>query len=129
MGKYLKSIAKATVLMFAVGALLAMAAPHVAVMAGLAATAAEAVTTLHIADPLWLGLFFGAFGGIHAAATPVIDLAFGDTKKGAATVKTEEKTQVKYELSPDLSQAQAPTVSHCRYVETQREQGSQQQIL
>lgn len=55
-------IAKAGAIMFAVGFLLAAAMPHIAVAFGFAETAAEAVTSLHIAKPAWLGMFFGTFG-------------------------------------------------------------------
>ncbi len=123
MGKYLKSIAKATVLMCAVGALLAVAAPAVAGIVGISLADVGIM-----ANPSWTGAFFGAFGGISAAITPVIERIFGDDKQ-AETVKTEEKTQVKFDLSPDLSQSPAKTATHCSYIETERAASAQPQRI
>lgn len=69
------NVLKAGLLTFAVGALLAVCAPYIAMAVGLgaSATAGGAITYAAtaqslgiIALPTWLGPFFGAFGAINA---------------------------------------------------------------
>lgn len=75
----MKNILKAGATLFVVGALLAVAAPAIAVGLGMAADYAAGAALLgHSASPLWMGAFFGAFGAIDAAVRPMMDQWFGD---------------------------------------------------
>lgn len=69
---YFGKIVKNTVIMFAVGILLAYAAPAIAGWVGIA-------NPVH--SILWNGAFFGGFGGIHAAVEPIINKLFSDTPR------------------------------------------------
>jgi hypothetical protein len=60
----LTDIVNGAVLMFAVGAILSAVLPH------LGAAFHVSKDTMGTIDPLWNGLFFGAFGAISAALTP-----------------------------------------------------------
>ena len=76
-----KTIAKNTVkgalVAFAVGALLAVAAPVIANW-----TNVSMPDVGLSANPLWLGSFFGAWGALAAMVQPAVDYMFGDAKKG-----------------------------------------------
>jgi hypothetical protein len=94
MKKLLKNIVKGAVIMFAVGAALALAAPYLAAATGIAPSVAEAVTTLGAnANPLWLGSFFGAFGAISAAVTPVCNYIFDGKERREAAQAAKEETK------------------------------------
>jgi hypothetical protein len=74
--RYALNIVKAAAVMFTVGLVLAYSAPILASAAGLSLGAIGSA-----AHPLWTGLYFGAFGAISAAATPIIGKAV-DTISG-----------------------------------------------
>ncbi len=96
MNPTLKNIIKTGLLFAAVGAMLALLAPAIGVGIGLEATYAEAAETLALtAKPLWMGAFFGTFGALNAAATPVFSRLFGDeaAQAPAAVVLIKEKTR------------------------------------
>ncbi len=114
MGKIIKNIAVAATTMFIVGALLALAAPVLADIAGVAVGG-------HTVDPLWTGLFFGAFGGIHAAVQPAMDKMFRrNPPQVSERVIVEEKT-VTPQIAQDVQPEQAATKgSYCHYVEKER---------
>ena len=70
--KIAKGVVKAGLVMFAVGAVLAVAAPAIGVAVGIAPTYAAAAAALgHTASALWLGSFFGAFGALKATVDPL----------------------------------------------------------
>jgi hypothetical protein len=87
---YIGSIIKSALVMFAVGAMLAVAAPPLAVAMGLAETTAIAAGSMAFnSSPLWLGTFFAGFGALSAAVTPAINrcvdtLMNGFSRKPAA---------------------------------------------
>jgi hypothetical protein len=70
---YLGKIVKNTAIMFAVGVVLALAVPPI-----LAPIATYFGATAPSVSVLWNGLFFGGFGGIHAAIEPIINAFVGD---------------------------------------------------
>jgi hypothetical protein len=74
-----RKIAKSSLVMFTVGALLALAAPPLAVLAGIDPGMLGPTTNM-----LWSGAFFGAFGGIRAALAPAMDWVFGDKEPSGA---------------------------------------------
>ena len=67
---YALNIVKAAAVMFTVGMLLAYSAPMIASMTGVSLGMLGTAT-----NPLWTGAYFGAFGGLSAAATPLISNA------------------------------------------------------
>lgn len=84
-----KNVAKAGLVMLAVGAALAIAAPAIGVAVGIAPSyAAAAVVLGNTANPLWLGAFFGSFGALRAAIAPVADKIFAAPDPSAANKKT-----------------------------------------
>lgn len=92
-------IAKAGIIMGTVGVLLAAVAPLLAMaIPGMLETTvtsyAEAAKALAPGiSPAWTGLFFGAFGALHAAVDPVESWLF--KKTGDAVEKTKEKLHLK----------------------------------
>jgi hypothetical protein len=90
--KYALNIIKTAAVMFAVGVMLALAAPHVAVAVGLAETTAGAASVIGAStvNPLWLGSFFGLFGAISTAATPVIGWS---VDKASNALSRKKKTE------------------------------------
>ncbi|NBO18521.1 MAG: hypothetical protein EBV03_04705 [Proteobacteria bacterium] len=86
----MKNIVKAGATLFVVGALLAVAAPAIAVGLGMASNyAAGAVLLGHSASPLWMGAFFGAFGAIDAAVRPMMDKWFGGGEAAAPAAQRD----------------------------------------
>lgn len=71
---YFGKIARDTALFAAVGAVLALAAPVLAYAFDIGGYNGHIGT---LGDALWTGVFFGAFGGIHAALAPLLDKAIG----------------------------------------------------
>lgn len=104
MNKTLKNILKATAAMFVVGALVALALPALALVipgvvpAGVTTYAAAATAIGSQSSALWMGSFFGIFGGIAAAVNPTIDWLC-DRKQPAAAAPSPatkcEETHVK----------------------------------
>lgn len=86
----LTDIVNEGVVMFAVGLLLALAAPHIADFFHIA----PSVAGTH--DPLWTGAFFGAFGALHATVSPILSAAFGgkDADTAGKMVGSPAKEQV-----------------------------------
>lgn len=79
-----KEVAKNGLIMFAVGALLALAAPPLAQLIGPQLLGETAFTHALATPVLWTGTFFGAFGAIHAAVAPIGNFLFGDKPKEEA---------------------------------------------
>ncbi len=78
MGDYLKSVLKTTLLFAAVGALVALAAPHVMAMMGIYQTAQAATVALgSAAVPLVNAGVFGLFGAFSSGLGPAFDAVFG----------------------------------------------------
>lgn len=100
-------VAKAGIIMGTVGVLLAAVAPLIAMaVPGMLETSvttyAEAAKALAPGISMtWTGLFFGAFGAIHAAVDPIESFLFKKTEETAKIVKehVKEKTQ---ELSHEI---------------------------
>lgn len=84
LGKFLLKLAKNTLLMGAVGAALAVAAPYLAAAVGF-----EGSLGL-LANPGFQALFFGSFGAGSAACGPVMDKLFGDNKPEEPKEKGEK---------------------------------------
>ena len=81
MGDYLKSVLKTTLLFAAVGALVALAAPHVMAMLGIYQSAQAATVVLGtVANPAVNGGIFGLFGAFSSGLGPVFDRVFGKTE-------------------------------------------------
>lgn len=96
MNPILKNVLKNGAIMFAVGLLLAVAAPAIAELVGEAALGEAAFAHATNTPLLWTGLFFGAFGAIHAAVAPALDWAFGQEKpKETAPAVAVEKEKTK----------------------------------
>ena len=110
-------IVNSTVVMFAVGVLLAVAAPYVAKFLNISPEA------MGKDDVFGTGAFFGAFGGIHAAVAPLLKEAFRDKNDRAREVSVAK------EKSPGLTQEQVPqvniTVQH--FHEPEKNSGTQWQ--
>lgn len=85
MKKALWEIFKTTVIMFTVGALLGAAAPHLATLIDMGADKVAEIAAHN--TPLWMGMFFGAFGAINAAVTPLENYCFGKVEKKRHLVK------------------------------------------
>jgi len=103
-------IAKAGALMFAVGVLLALAAPVIANGIGVELLGKLAFEHAIATPVLWTGAFFGAFGAIHAAVTPLFDKVLGAETAEPHTCQSLAKSQGKgvcqsleQELSPEKS--------------------------
>lgn len=92
-----KNIAKHTLTFFAVGVVLAFAAPYLAAGIGLSEAAVAAVAATH--TPLWTGVFFGAFGGINAAIAPAFDWVFS----GKSEAKIPEHHASAEKSSPSVT--------------------------
>ena len=122
MMNYVGKIVKNTLMFAATGALLALAAPYIAGALGFN-TAAVGVTTAASTglnflglgalkataaySPLWLGGFFGAFGAISAAISPIFNIFSGGKSHGANghTVTRSVSYSQAPSMAPELSQA------------------------
>lgn len=100
-----KDILKTTLMYAAIGVALGLAVPYLGPLVGITGTA---LTELGAANsPAWLGLFFGAFGSLSAAVTPVFDAVFSNRSSPSAAP----------ELSPELAVEQlqlatTPAIAH-----------------
>lgn len=88
-----KNVVKNTALLFAIGVAVSYAAPVVIGMLtgagiGVGATVASHAATAP-AGALWLGVVFGAFGGLHVAMAPMFDKLFGKDEAPQAQEKHE----------------------------------------
>ena len=110
----LKRILKNTIILGAVGTLLALAAPVIAGVLGFS-TAVGGATGLGLmahgaftaaSSPLWVGAYFGAFGGIHAAIQEI----FSDNKDPAEAPQTSTKQASQIIVVPEHSAYLAPTL-------------------
>lgn len=100
MNSVLKDVLKNGTIMFVVGAALALIAPALGNMVGL-----PDVATSHSANPAWMGAFFGAFGALHAAVTPLFRAVFADKKEEAAAASPEKEPAVHISISsPEVNQ-------------------------
>jgi hypothetical protein len=94
-----KNVVKGAVAAFTVGALVALALPTIASVVGVSAAAVGAS-----ANPLWLGAFFGAWGGLAALVQPAADFIFGGGQLAQTPEKPTSKTStLTIELSPEQS--------------------------
>lgn len=71
------NILKAGAIMCTVGLLLALAAPVLADLIGAATLGAETYAAAQSTPVLWTGAFFGTFGALHAAVSPVYNKILG----------------------------------------------------
>jgi len=88
-----KNIVKNTLLLFAVGVAVAFVAPVVAGLLGntiMGQTGMEHALT-SVAGSMWTGIVFGAFGGLHAALSPIADKIFGKDKGDKSTQPSKEQ--------------------------------------
>ncbi len=86
-GKIFKDAVKHTLILGAVGALLALAAPVMATAIG-PAILGEAAFAHAMATPvIWTAAFFGAFGGINAVVAPVVKKMLGEREESRADKK------------------------------------------
>jgi len=112
---FLKNVAKAAIIMFAVGALLASVAPWIAIATGVAeagatyATAAQALG--NAANPLWTGAFFGAFGTLQAAIAPIVSKFFEPPKPGTTLVVAQASGLEQALSAPSHAPSTAQTIS------------------
>src|SRR6185436_12992284 len=106
------NVVKNGLIMFAVGIALALAAPVLAQAVGGASILGAAAFEHAVATPvLWTGLFFGAFGAIHAALTPACEFVFrGGKPKEAAAEKPSAPEPVKCQQVA-VSLAAAPQIA------------------
>lgn len=122
----MKPILKAGALLFVVGALLAVAAPAIAVGLGMAPTYAAGAALLgHSASPLWMGCFFGAFGAIDAAVRPYADKLFGDAKPAATVAASPAPAQ---EKARGVASEVAYSADHAARLEAEQSQGAQRSV-
>jgi hypothetical protein len=100
-------VLKAGATLFVVGALLALAAPVLAYGIGMAPSVGAAAAMLGSnASPMWMGVFFGAFGAIDAAVRPIIGQMMGEKPEAAApAAQASVKTAVA--LQPEMGQETA----------------------
>lgn len=86
---YFGKIIKNTVIMFAVGVALAAIAPYV--LAPIAVALGGTAPSVGIA---WTGVFFGGFGGLHAAIEPIINRLAGDRPRHTVEHKSVRSAPV-----------------------------------
>ena len=123
---WLKDIAKNAALMFAVGALLAVASPYIAGMLGEAALGTAAFTAAKSTSVLWTAAFFSSFGAIHAVLAPSFNAWFGEQRAEESAPKANKRVvlimpsaRVTKTVMPmqDLAHAPAQEVSdYAQYV-------------
>lgn len=130
-GKIVKNVIVTTAVMFAVGALLAVAAPLIAEATGVAVASLG-----HTADPLWLGSFFGTFGGLHAAIKPVFDRSFKmgeyEAREVAPTPCQLRQMQKQKTVEPEVQpQQKKQGCGHCQALKARRsaEVGAEQRSM
>ena len=123
-----KSMARGGVGFFLVGLALTLAAQVLSPMIGID-IAPLALSGTGPNNPLWTGAYFGGFGALSAAVTPLVDYLFGD-KKQASPEKSQD-TQKSAERSPSLALAQEQTVAvtHCERVEASRSLAAQAEVV
>lgn len=100
MGSTLKNIVKNGLTMFAVGMLLAVAAPYVASMLGEQVIGQAAMEHALATPVMWTGAFFGTFGAIHAAVAPALEYVFGKEPPPASAAPAQEADKAK---SPQMT--------------------------
>lgn len=102
----LKNIIKNGVIMFAVGAALALISGP---MANLLGGAIDADTLKHATNTnvLWTGAFFGAFGAIHSAVGPAMEWAFGGKEKDGHHKEHHKEKEHGKSAEPALEQAKS----------------------
>lgn len=115
-GQLLKNMAKGAVGFFVVGALLTVVAQALAPMMGLdigPLTLSAAGPT----NPMWNGAYFGAFGALNQAITPVVEkfMGAGPVPKSPEERIEKEASLIAVEPAPELS------ANHAQKLETQRE--------
>lgn len=110
----IKDIAKNALMFFAVGVAVAFAAPVIAHLIGahlMGAGMAHAATSM--ADAMWTGVVFSAFGGIHTAVAPVFDYLFGDKAKASEKEACcDKKPSISINLSPEQEQKLSQAVGN-----------------
>jgi hypothetical protein len=96
-------IVKKTALFFAVGIALGALAPQIAGFIGAEALGKAAFNNAMATSTLWTGIFFGAFGAIDSALTPVFDYLFKDKKANAVAEEKSKSPRVALILrQPDM---------------------------
>jgi len=107
----LKNVAKNGIIMFGVGALLALAAPMIGSLAGFSELPAMTLSSM------WTGAYFAGFGMLSALITPVIDHAFGESPAQANSEPAPQKPQIVIQLGQTPELKQAREVIEARYAE------------
>lgn len=93
MSDYAWNITRTVLVFMAVGACLALLAPHIAVSLGVFASVGEACYTMGLgANPVFQALFFGLFGGMSTAATPIMDSLRGNKAPETHQAETPQPT-------------------------------------
>lgn len=122
MEKVLRDVVKTGLLLFAVGVLLSFAVAPIA-----AAISVPFADVAVMANPLWLGSFFGAMGAVQAGITPLFNAIFGgDKPAGETSIDPRDKSATKQlnltiVQSPQQSQGMAVVENkHRQSVEAQR---------
>jgi hypothetical protein len=130
MNEVVKNVLKNGLIMLAVGAALALAAPEIAQVLGQEVLGSQAFAQAMSTPIIWTGVFFGAFGAIHAAIAPAAAWIFGPEKKDSAEAVTVEK-----EKSCSKCQGHAPDIAqpvhnkkYLLILENKRAADSSQQI-
>jgi hypothetical protein len=72
MNSLMQKVIKSAAISFAVGALLALAVPPLATMVGI-----QLASVGVMANPMWLGAFFGTWGAINAVVEPAMNHILG----------------------------------------------------
>lgn len=127
MNSKIQDVVKAGVLFFAVGALLSLAAPYIALAVGLAPTAAGAAALLGpTANPLWLGAFFSAFGAIDAAIRPLFDRLSPPASAAAAMPDTAQGPAQEVAVSMAQDKIQEMENRHRQQLQAERDARSEE---
>lgn len=129
MWKACKTIFKSGVVMFGVGALLALVAGPVAEALGAAHLVdANIIKAAHETPVVWTGAFFGAFGVIQSVVSPLYDAIVGETSESKSApehmrVQQPERT---VELAPEMD---GRTTSFVMRLEAERAANAQSRAL
>ena len=114
MKKMLQDIVKGAVAFFAVGILLALAAPPLAQLLGPALLGEEALKHAVSTPVLWTGVFFGAFGALVPPIEKAYSFIFGDSDKSESAVEVlcpqhckDKPINIHIEQTPQQVQGQA----------------------
>ncbi len=112
MQKILIDIVKTAAIMFSVGILLAVASPFIADAIGPDLLTQAVVDGVKDTSVLWQGAFFGTFGAINAALTPLIAPLFSSgSSSNEVAVAKEKSTSITINLEPEQAKELTAAVS------------------